>query len=356
MSGKLVALIEHVFTEEEARVLRHLKPLRSKKASSIARAAGRPLDETRRVLNVLAHDKYVILGLREGDHERFSLLPIVPGMFESALMRPSEDSLGEWHRRFAELYEDLYDTGFVAHNISRSAPFVRYIPVGEVIDAIPAALPSDRLESMLERFDSFAITICQCRVSKKLTGDGCGRMLETCTAFGDIADWLVRNDKAKSATMRDVLDTKRAAESEGLVTWMFNVGTESRYNGSCSCCGCCCGALRSVTQFHTPGLIAPPHFLPAFDRSTCVYCEKCAKACPMKAITVAVDGEPKSLSHRDEYCIGCGLCAVACSKSSIVMREVPDYEKPSGGWPSYAFKNLPSQIANIRRVKKSRQE
>lgn len=262
MSEKLIALIEHVFTVEEAEVLRHLKPLRSKKASSIARVAGRSVDETTEILKGLAHEKCVILGLLQDGRERFSLLPIVPGMFESALMRPSEDMLGEWHRGFAELYEDLYDTGYLADNIGKPAPFIRYIPVGEIIDTIPAALPSDRLEGMLERYDEYAIMVCQCRVSKKLTGDGCGRMLETCTAFGDIAGWLVRNGKAKSASMGDVVDMKRAAESEGLVTWMFNIGTGSRYNGSCSCCGCCCGALRSVTQFHAPGLIAPPPLYP----------------------------------------------------------------------------------------------
>lgn len=356
LSPELIAFVEHLFTPDEALLAAHLKPWRPRTASSLARAADVSGDEAARILGRLAHEKYVVLGMGSGKSEMFALLPVLPGIFESALMRPSEDMLTDWHRRLAELFEALYDTGFVADYISekRSAPFIRYIPVGEVIEALPSALPGDRLEPILERYDRFAIMICQCRVSKKLSGDYCGRMIETCTAFGDVAGRLVREGKGKSATRRDVIDVKRAAEADGLVTWMFNVGRESRLNGSCSCCGCCCAALRSITQLETPGMIAPAHFMPVFDESLCSWCRKCASACQTHAITILEDGDRRELSHREDYCIGCGLCAAACDRGAVTLRAVDGYEEPSATWVRWALKSAPAAIGNVRRVRRMR--
>jgi len=49
------------------------------------------------------------------------------------------------------------------------------------------ALPSDRLEIIAERFDDFAIGACQCRLTKEIVGEGCGRSLEVCAVMGPIA-------------------------------------------------------------------------------------------------------------------------------------------------------------------------
>lgn len=283
-------------------------------------------------------------------------MPIVPGTFEAVLMRPSTDSATEWHREFSARFEALFNTGYITDYTIPKRQAVRYIPVGEIIDNIPMALPSDRLDSILDHFDSYAIATCQCRLSKHLIGEGCGRKIEVCTAFGDISKWLVSNGKARAASKQDVLETKAEAESQGLVTWMFNVGNESRINGSCSCCGCCCGALRTISQFNVPGNIAPPHFMPLFDDSSCVACEKCVKVCPVKAIIVTGDGDDKRVIHMAERCIGCGLCAVACAKDAVKMREAPDYKKPIATWPRFVTRAFPEQVKMIRRISGARKE
>jgi electron transport complex protein RnfB len=354
MSDALIELVRHMYTEDEADIVQYLRPGRARTASHLARSSGRPLPEVEKALHHLAHEMFILLAVGRGRHERFTLMPIVPGTFEAVLMRPSADSVTDWHRRFAELYEALFDTGYMTDYLpSRHQP-VRYIPVGEVIDSIPMALPSDRLETILDGFDSYAIAVCQCRLAKQLVGESCGKKLDVCTAFGDISKWLVTNGKARQASKQDVLDTKAEAESQGMVTWMFNVGNNSRLNGSCSCCGCCCGALRSITQFNMPGSIAPPHFMPHFTAETCVACEKCEKICPVKAITIVGESDGKRIVHIPERCIGCGLCAVACSKSSIAMKEVPGYKQPLATWPRFVASSIPEQLQILRRVTSSR--
>jgi len=346
VSDELVALVEHMFTEEEAEIARHIKPWRPKTAASIAAADGRPLEEVKEILHRLAHEKYVLISFGEGDKERYIVLPILPGTFEHVLVRKSPDSATPWHKRFAELYEALYDTGFSTLYSSKPVNAVRYLPVGEAVKAIPMALPSDRLEDIMDHYRDFAIGVCQCRLSKQLVGEGCGKMLETCTVMGDFAPALVKEGRMRQASKRDVLEVKAAAEKEGLVTWMMNDESVKFFRCSCSCCGCCCGALRQISEFNAPGFIAPPHFMPRVELQACKYCGKCAEACPMKAMAVSGEGEAKQHIHRQERCIGCGLCVVACPNGALAMREVPDYREPPASFPAYLAKYGRNYVIN----------
>ena len=69
--------------------------------------------------------------------------------------------------------------------------------------------------------------------------------------------------------------------------------------------------------------------LAAVDRTVCVACGVCMKACPKGAISIfrgcyAMIGE--------EICVGCGLCAKACPANAIYKT---DYTAPGKKLPSY---------------------
>jgi H+/Na+-translocating ferredoxin:NAD+ oxidoreductase subunit B len=335
ISDELVALIEHMFTEEEADVVQHIKPWRFKTAASIASSTGRPLQEVKDILNRLAHDKYVIYSLGQGGKAHYFILPIIPGTFEAVLMRVSPDGVSPWLKRFAELFEALFATGFIASYHHKPVGAVRYLPVGEVVQAQPMALPSDRLEYIMERHKDFAVGVCQCRLSKQLVGDGCDRMLETCTFMGDFATMFIREGRMRRSSMREVLEIKAEAEKQGLVTWTMNDESTKFFKAACSCCGCCCTVLRVISDFNTPGLVAPPHFIPGIDAAACACCGKCVEICPMKAMVVIKEGEGKRHIHKNERCIGCGLCVVACPNKALAMVELPGYKNPPANTLAY---------------------
>ena len=291
---------------------------------------------------------------REGPPEklRYRLLPVMPGIFELVLIGEAPETLSDWHRRFAELAEALFETGYMVDYQGRRMPLVRYLPVAGVLGSHPAALPSDQLEIVLDRFDTFGVGYCQCRMSTPPIGEGCGRPIEVCTGIGRWAEQGIEAGWLRSVSKKEILQIKREAESHGLVTFIANVES-TQGQASCSCCGCCCKAMRVITEFNAPGAMAPPHFMPRFDSSKCIHCGRCARACTMGAITV--DTEQKTLTHQPARCIGCGLCKIACDRQQAIhMEPVPDYRLPYRSWLSMLLRNAPRYLTTSWRVWRSR--
>lgn len=351
---EFIALVEHMYTEEEAEAVRHIKPWRLKSAASIASASGRPLSEVKEVLHRLAHEKHLLISVGKGDREHFAIMPIVPGTFELVLIRKSPETVTPWHQRFAELFEALYSTGYVAEYNSKPTHSVRYLPVAEAVEAMPMAMPSERLEAIMEDYDDFAVGVCQCRLTKNLLGEGCGRPLEVCMVMGSFTSRLVDEGRARRVDRQEAVEIKKAAEKEGLITWMLNDRSSKSFRCSCSCCGCCCDALRQITEFNVPGFIAPPHYLPHIDREACNACGKCAKVCTLGAVVVTGEGDGKRVEQKTERCIGCGLCAVACPEKAVTMREVAGYREPPAHVPAYLARYGHNYILNAYKVWSSR--
>ncbi len=354
LCDEFMALIQHMFTEEEASIVRDLKPFRiAKTTQTVAKKEHRPVDEVHEILESMANDKRIVLSFGSNHKKRYTILPIVPGTFEMSLMRTSLDTLTDWHRKFAELFEELWETGFMIDYLKHPAPAVRYLPVIQNVSALPAAWPSDRLEVILDRYDEFAVGLCQCRMTMDITGKGCGKPMGNCTSYGPLSKHLIEKGMMRRSEKKEILEIKAEAEANGLVTWAFNEESGKGSSGSCSCCGCCCHMMRTVNELNMPGFIAPPHFMPELDSGKCDYCAKCAKACPMGAITVDMKG--KSHHHKPERCIGCGLCMVACDKKhAIELKPVADYKKPPKSWASYFAGLTPNMLRNAWYARKQR--
>ena len=319
-----IALIQHIFTEEEAMVMRHFKPGTPQTAQSLAEAEHLPIEKINRILYSIAEEKHVILRLGEGEAAVYMVIPILPGAFEFVLARQSLDSLTEWHRRFCELFEKLYETGYILDHEPKKPPTIKYVPMGQIIRTHPMAYPSDKLEEVYSRYKSFGLTMCQCRITEKVVERGCGKPMEVCITLGPVAEMSIRGGRSRRITMKDALEIKAEAEASGLVTWI-DASDPAVGGTSCSCCGDCCHFMRRVSEFNAPASIAPAHFVPRVDLDRCNYCGKCALACPMGAVTVDVINN--TYTRNAHRCIGCAQCVVACKPKAIEMVVVPDCEE-----------------------------
>ncbi len=355
LCDELMAFVRHTFTEEEAGVVRQLGQFAGMTAVQIAKAEHRPVEQIEPILHQVSVVKRAIGASGPDGSQKYRLMPIMPGIFEMVLIGVSPENMSEWHRRFAELFEALYETGYVLdyqRGQKHPSPFVRVLSVGRTIEAHPMALPSDYLAVILDRYETFGVGQCQCRLTMQVAGQGCGKPLENCTVMGQWAEQGIRQGWLKQVSRENVLEIKREAESQGLVTWIMNAES-LKGQASCSCCGCCCHAMRMVNEFNAPGAMVPAHFLPQFDDARCTYCGKCAENCPMGALVI--DLGQRSRRHRTERCIGCGLCAVACGdRAAISMEPVPDYKLPYKSAFAYQFHATATMLKGAWRAWRSR--
>ena len=327
LSDEYMAVIQHLFTEEEARMARNLRGARAgKTAAEIAEVEDRPVDEVRRIMDALVDEKRILLGGKPGENRRYLLQPLIPGAWETILIHTSMFFLTDWHKKFIELMIPLYDTGITTMKVGKRPPGIRYLPVGQSIEMNPMALPSDKLGIIFDQYKDFATGLCQCRMGAEITGTDCGRPKDNCITMGPLALREIREGRQRRLTMKEALEIKAEAEASGLVSWTMGMEVAGS-NTSCSCCGCCCMMMRSISQFNAPGYMAPPHFMPEVDEKKCTHCGKCAKACPMGAWSVNV--KAKTRNFESIRCVGCGLCYVACEKEkAIELKPVPGYQDP----------------------------
>jgi len=348
---ELIAFVQHLLTEEEAAVMRHLGPMRGRRAGAVARAEHRPVDEVEPILQRLALDKRCIAATGSNNARRYQLMPLIPGIFEMVLIGVEPAAFNDWHRRFIELFEALYSSGYIADYRGSRSPAVRFLPLAAAQGLRPGALSAGHFAEVADRFRTFAVGQCQCRMTMNTLGHGCGRPLGNCTIMGTWAESAIRGGWARQVSRDEVLAIKAEAEAAGLVSWVLNVKSAAG-QASCSCCGCCCHAMRMVSEFSVPGWFAPPRLRPSFDEAACTSCGQCVRQCPMTAL--AIQPRAGKVTYLRPRCIGCGLCSLACPKKAIEMRPADHHTAPYPNMPTMFLNSLPDKLRIAWKVWRNR--
>jgi Na+-translocating ferredoxin:NAD+ oxidoreductase subunit B len=326
-------ILEAFFSEEEARVATSLhflpqtyhytwKILRKNfpEFKFDPRRVGTVLEELdRRGLIFGRHILPCILG-----RQAYSLMPFAFGIYELS-RDPNVEQLAK-----ADKYFKTQESSDAFHDQRQ----MRIVPINERIAIVSRSnLPFEEIEALIDGAEKIAAIPCRCQETRIALD-----LVEHFCILGESRKCLVFSypDKSPQATdfySEDFLISKQEAKKRvwdmrerGAVIQPEN----AKYpNFICLCCSCCCQALGMARRLSDPHRISD---YGAYVLShECQACGKCAKRCPMGAISFC-EGKPKIDSR---LCIGCGLCAEICESEAIRILRKFETPKPRDLFGSY---------------------
>ena len=340
-------LVAHLFPAEEAELALQLPMYLQRPAAAVARRLGRDPAEVEAGLSRMA-ERSTIFGGRKG----YTLLPLVPGQFEYLLMGGGGD---DWYRTYAELFEEVFGSGYASAYTRAHVPVVRTVPatgvsasgassreitIEQPVDSRGKVVDDDAMLAMLQAHERFGVlNVCQCRQSRHLTGHRCrvAAPADGCLILGAFASSSVEKGKGRLVTRDEVCDIIDRRRGQRLVFLAGNVAPESP-NVICTCCECCCHALQLVNEWGGQQWLAPPRFLLAMDESRCDHCGLCRPACGTHAHEV----KRKVHTFHPERCIGCGICVDACPQGALMLEPNRGYRRPARSFTHLGARVAPS--------------
>jgi NAD-dependent dihydropyrimidine dehydrogenase PreA subunit len=316
-----IKLLKRMFSEAEAELFLQLAPVLQAPAD-VAKQLKRDPGQISEMMEQMAQ-KGLLFRKRKGDQVRYATVPYVVGIFEH--------QLGRMDKEFAVDNEQYFDAAFGKTIQAYKTPVLRTVPINRRLVADFPVAPYEDILEIIENQEKISIAPCICRTQKHLIGEKCEKPVENCFQFGSHADYYVENKLARYITREEAKEIVIKNEKAGLVMQPFN---SQKVGGMCSCCGDCCGVLRSLKMQPHPAEIVQSNYFAQVDADECTGCETCLERCQMDAIEVADDLASILLDR----CIGCGLCVTTCPTEAIQLIQKPEdqqYIPPKTGAETY---------------------
>ena len=310
-SGVEIRILREMFTAEEADLFTSLTAELETPAAVAARL-GLPVAEIAGRLEDMA-GKGLLFRIRKGEAVEYSAIPFIHGLVEFQVNRLSRDTV----RKVGEYIKERFGRSMS----ERIDSFLRTVPVGRAIDPTRFVAAFDDAREILKSQELIVVTDCACRKQTAMFGKACDKPLEVCFMFGPMGRYYIDNGLGREIGLDEALALLTKAQEAGLVT---QPASAERPFTMCSCCGDCCGFLRTLNRHPKPAELVLSNYAAVIDRDLCTGCETCLGRCQTRAVKMEADG----LAAIDpDRCIGCGLCATACPSEAI--RLVP---KPESQW------------------------
>jgi len=330
----LDGILTELFTPEEAAVAAKLPQLPAP-LPEIAAGLGLAPAAAQAILERLADRGVVFAFVREGA-TFYSLLPLVPGIFEMQFMKAENTPRT---MRLAQLFNAYYYAGWGQSLSNTTTPFPRVVVVERQIPTGVEVLPYEKVSELVRSARSVALANCYCRHEANLLGHGCGAPLDVCMVFGRFAQFTAERGFARLVSVEEAIAALDRAEEAGLVHCTDNC--QERINFICNCCGCCCGILRGITHLKRPTAVATSAYIVDFDQDECADCDACLDRCQVKAIVRTDEGVRVDLDR----CIGCGVCNLVCPTEALKMKKRPTPPVVPKNWRELQMTMMTEKVA-----------
>lgn len=324
-SETLYKILQVLFTENEAKWVSML-PIRPFTLKRAARIWNTSEAKAEKLLDHLCEKGLLVDSSYEGQR-RFVMPPPMIGFFEFALMRTrgniDQKYLSELFHQYLNVEEDFIKNLFFGMDTKLARVFVQE-PV-LLNDQANYILDYERATHIIKEADYIGVGLCYCRHKNKHMGIECKihAPMETCLTFGNVARSLSEHGEfARLIEKEEALDILAMAYDHNLVQMGENVRENPTF--MCNCCGCCCEALGAAKRFSPMQPMETTNYIPNLVEDVCISCGKCAKVCPIEAISMkeiaGAEGKKKKPVVDKNICLGCGICARNCPKKAIILQ------------------------------------
>ena len=323
-------ILQVLFTEKEARAVSML-PVRPFTIKRAARIWNTSEAKAEKVLDHLC-EKALLVDSEYNGVRKFVMPPPMAGFIEFALMRTRGDIdqkyLSELYYQYMNVEEDFVKDLFYATETKLGRVFVQE-PV--LTNAhMNHILDYERASHIVDEAEYIGLGLCYCRHKAYHAGHPCeiNAPWDVCMTFGNVARSLAEHgNHARLISKEEAMEVLERSYEANLV----QIGENVRENPAfiCNCCGCCCEALQAARRFAPMNPVETTNYIPNIGKEsclqTCVGCGKCAKVCPVLAITMEEDDttHKKHPVLKREICLGCGVCARNCPTKAIVLEKRP---------------------------------
>lgn len=301
-----------------------VRPFTVKKAAKIWQTSE---FKAERLLDHLC-EKALLVDSYHNGIRKFVMPPPMAGFIEFALMRTRGDIdqyyLGELYYQYMNVEEDFIKDLFFATETKLGRVYVQEPVLTN--DKTNHILDYERATHIVEEAEYIGLGLCYCRHKMFHAGHPCeiNAPWDVCLTFDNVARSLAQHgDYARLISKEEALDALERSYASNLVQIGENVREHPAF--ICNCCGCCCEALQAARHFSPMQPVATTNYIPEISLENCVGCGKCAKVCPVLAISMeeGENGKKKAAVNR-EICLGCGVCARNCAVKAIELKRRPE--------------------------------
>lgn len=319
-SDTLYKILQVLYTEKEAKwvALLPVRPFTLKKA---ARIWGTTEAKAEKLLDRLCEKALLVDSDYRGERQ-FVMPPPMAGFIEFALMRTRGDIdqkyLSELYYQYMNVEEDFVKDLFFATETRLGRVYVQEPVLTN--DKMNHILDYERATHIVEEAKYIGLGTCYCRHKMYHAGHPCeiNAPWDVCLTFDNVARSLAEHgDYAKLISKEEAKEVLERSYESNLVQIGENVREHPAF--ICNCCGCCCEALQAARRFSPMQPVATTNYMPKVSAKTCIGCGKCAKVCPILAISMK-EGRPVI---DGAICLGCGVCARNCPSKAISLERRP---------------------------------
>ncbi|MGI5077741.1 FAD-dependent oxidoreductase [Treponema maltophilum] len=275
--------LECCVSDEQADVALVMGLRKPRTIEYIAKKANLSVEKAHKLAMELAQIGVCKVYTDEKGKEVFMVQIYAPGILE--MMVNNAESVKK-HPQIGRAFEEYTRLRIapIAPNLPMGTGMMRVIPIQSAIDGNMKAVSYEKLSYYLDKYDTFSLSDCSCRRSRRILNQGCGHLeKDMCIQMGTGAEYYIRTGRGRQVSRKEVEEILKKAEEAGLMHQMPNIEGLGETAAICNCCACSCFAMRVATLFNTPDAIRS-NYVSQVESDKCVACGQCVENCPTNAL------------------------------------------------------------------------